>query len=503
MVISDSPTDSNEKDGTDVGQSSTQPLTDKERTYRALRVASWQAVFYLITTDILGFSSAPEAFAELGVGPGILVYVFFYLLAVFAGQVIWRLYCDYDSAKYPVTCYADLGERTFGRWVRHVFNAFQSAQLLFNVALLIIGNGQTLVSIIGFKFCYLALNIFFMLVGITGGQIRSLRNFSWFANINIWLNIIVMIITVAGIWSYLPVPSQSYHVNLSQPIQIAYWVPGYTKGWYAQVSGVQLAVFAYGGAMIFPEFMAEMRRPRDFWKSALCAQFFCFFMYMLFGLVCYLKQGQYSSILPGLDFQNNQLILANNIIGLISTMVAAVLYGNIGVKVFYENVLRAYFKAPSMMTSNKGRLLWSISVTAYWVIAWVIGSAIPNLTALITLVGSAFILQFTYTFPPVLLLGYWMQRDAMKADSEWRPGMAPGSTRIDTWKDLSRWKRGFKKYWYIKLFLFLMHLAAWANCGLGIYAGIETAISAYKCGYNIPFSCYAPNDPAVQKTNCS
>lgn len=196
-----------------------------------------------------------------------------------------------------------------------------------------------------------------------------------------------------------------------------------------------------------------MRRPRDFWKSALCAQFFCFFMYMLFGLVCYLKQGQYSSILPGLDFQNNQLILANNIIGLISTMVAAVLYGNIGVKVFYENVLRAYFKAPSMMTSNKGRLLWSISVTAYWVIAWVIGSAIPNLTALITLVGSAFILQFTYTFPPVLLLGYWMQRDAMKADSEWRPGMAPGSTRIDTWKDLSRWKRGFKKYWYIKLFL--------------------------------------------------
>jgi len=192
-VVSHSPTGSNEKDGTDAGHSSTHPMTDNERTYRALRVASWQAVFYLITTDILGFSSAPEAFAELGVGPGILVYVFFYLLAVFAGQIIWRLYCDYDSAKYPVTCYADLGERTFGRWVRHVFNGFQSAQLLFNVALLIIGNGQTLVSIIGFKFCYLALNIFFMLVGITGGQIRSLRNFSWFANLNIWLNIIVMV----------------------------------------------------------------------------------------------------------------------------------------------------------------------------------------------------------------------------------------------------------------------------------------------------------------------
>lgn len=174
---------------------------------------------------------------------------------------------------------------------------------------------------------------------------------------------------------------------------------------------------------------------------------------MLFGLICYLKQGQYSSILPGLDFQNNRLILANNIIGLISTMVAAVLYSNIGVKVFYENVLRAYFKAPPMMASAKSRLLWSVSVIAYWVVAWILGSAIPNLVALITLVGSAFILQFTYTFPPILLMGYWMQRDAMKADGEWRPGMAPGSTRIDTWRDMSRWKRGFKKYWYIKLFL--------------------------------------------------
>lgn len=225
---------------------------EKERAYRALRVASWQAVFYLITTDILGFSSAPEAFNELGYGPGILVYVFFYLLAVFAGQVIWRLYLDLDSSKYPVTCYADLGERMFGRWARHVFNIFQSFQLLFNVALLIIGNGQTLVEMINWKFCYIALNIFFMLVGMTGGQIRSLRNFSWFANINVWLNILVMVLTVVGIEKYLPVPSVSYHANLDQPIIVSGWVPSYTIGWYQQVSGVQLAVFAYGGAMIFP-----------------------------------------------------------------------------------------------------------------------------------------------------------------------------------------------------------------------------------------------------------
>jgi L-asparagine transporter-like permease len=83
------------------------------------------------------------------------------------------------------------------------------------------------------------------------GQVRSLRNFAWFANLNIWINILVMVMTMVGVAKYLPVPSQSGHTDLSDPIQVTGWVPGYTAGWYAQVTGVQLAVFSYGGAMIF------------------------------------------------------------------------------------------------------------------------------------------------------------------------------------------------------------------------------------------------------------
>jgi len=279
-----------------------------------------------------------------------------------------------------------------------------------------------------------------------------------------------MILTIAGSYMYPPVPSESNHADLSVPIETAGWVPSYTLGWYQQVGGVQLAVFAYGGAMIFPEFMAEMRRPRDFWKAALGAQLFCYVIYMMFGLLLYAKQGksksprtllrtmaddstgQYTSILPGLNFDNQAFILANNIFGLITIMVAAVLYGNIGVKVFYQNVLREYFHAPSMF-SDKGRWYWSATVIAYWAVAWLIGTAIPSINALVTLVGAACILQFTYTFPPILALGYWVQIDAGKADNPWAPGMAANSNRIDTWRDKSRWVRGFKKYWYVKVFL--------------------------------------------------
>ena len=44
---------------------------ERENTSRALRLASWSTVFYLITTDILGPFNAPYAMAQVGWVPGI------------------------------------------------------------------------------------------------------------------------------------------------------------------------------------------------------------------------------------------------------------------------------------------------------------------------------------------------------------------------------------------------------------------------------------------------
>ena len=106
------------------------------------------------------------------------------------------------------------------------------------------------------------------------------------------------------------------------------------------------------------------------------------------------------------------------------------------------------------------------------------GSAIPNISALIVIVGALCILHFTYTFPPILWLAYMCQKDAARGEETWRPGMPYGSNRIDTWRDMSRWKRGFGgKYWYVKPFLILMFVGALVLCGLGAYAGVEGFVS--------------------------
>jgi hypothetical protein len=51
----------------------------------AARTASWAAIFYLFTTDVLGPYSVPWAMAQMGYGPGISLYTVFGALAGYTG----------------------------------------------------------------------------------------------------------------------------------------------------------------------------------------------------------------------------------------------------------------------------------------------------------------------------------------------------------------------------------------------------------------------------------
>ncbi|KAL1406722.1 hypothetical protein Q8F55_006126 [Vanrija albida] len=462
---------------------------------RPIPDAPWIA---LIKKYVLGIITAPMTFRQLGYGPGILVFTGFFLLAFLSGQILWRLYLRLDSAEFPITCYGDLGERTFGRAVRHVFNILQSIQLIFNVGIILVGDGQTLSALISDAFCYFGLNGFFAIAGLLLSQMKSLRNVAWFTNMSIWLSITVMVLTMIATGLYPPDPSQSGYKDLSQPIERSGWTPSYNSGWYAQITGVQLAIFSYGGAMIFTEFMTEMRRPRDFWKSAFIAQAFVWLMYMTFGLFCYSMQGQYTAILPMINFTSIVFQAVTNFINVLTMSITALLYANIGVKVFYQNVLREYFKAPPLH-SRKGGLIWSITVTFYWGLAWLVGAAVPDLLALVTIVGAVCTLQFTFTFPPLLLLGHWVQTDALEGDANQGrlvEGKDPLTERVDTWRDLSRWRRGFKRYWWAKTWLLIQTLCSLGLSALGMYAGIESAKEAYAKGGISAFSCISPGSDA-------
>ena len=78
---------------------------------------------------------------------------------------------------------------------------------------------------------------------------------------------------------------------------------------------------------------------------------------------------------------------------------------------------------------------------------------------------------------------YLIKKHAMTADRAWTPDMAPFSNRLDSWREISRWKRGIRPYWYFKLLLAIMFLGGLVTSGLGCYAGVEGIIVSLALSY--------------------
>lgn len=93
----------------------------------------------------------------MGYGPGIVLYTIFGALAGYTGWQIWQMFLKLDSDHYPMRTFGDIAFRAYGRVVRHLVNILQAIQLIFNVGVIIIQNGQGLYQI-NSNICYIVVS---------------------------------------------------------------------------------------------------------------------------------------------------------------------------------------------------------------------------------------------------------------------------------------------------------------------------------------------------------
>jgi hypothetical protein len=172
-----------------------------------------------------------------------------------------------------------------------------------------------------------------------------------------------------------------------------------------------------------------------------------------------------------------------------SGLIAATLYGNIGIKVLYNNVFIEFFNAPSLLT-KKGKMLWACIVPFYWIIAFILAASIPDFFGLTNMTAAICFVQFTYSFPPIIAFGYLIQRNAMQPGEGFDP--TTGQVIYHD-RGLKRWIRGFfAKRWYLNVWHFIYAGGALAVSGLGAYAACESLIDAFKNPQINAFSCQSP-----------
>jgi len=474
---SDTASSTNEKSpnkGADVSEAAL-TADEKERinARRALRSASWAAVFYLITTDILGPFNAPYALSQVGYVPGVILYFVMGVMACYTGLLLWWLFLKLDSDTFPVKTYSDLVERIFGRWARHVVTVLQSIQLIINVGTICLSNGQSLSQISKGKLCFAVCIVIWNIVGMVIGQIRTLKNYGWLANSAVWINLAIIFISMGFIAHSPPnyaAAEAAYGIGI-EPISKAAFV---SLPLSSKVNGIMNMVFAYGGAMIFPEMLAEMRRPWDFWKGMCCAQLLIFVAYLLYGLFVYSYQGQYTLGIAYQGVSKYSWQTVGNVLGLVTGIIAAGLYGNIGIKVAYYSIVEDMFNGPPLV-SRAGRFIWTGMVLLYWALAFIVAAAIPQVQTISGLVAAVCIMQFTYTFPPALIWGFYFLKDGR-----------------DSAGNIS-WKRGFfGGNWWFKWFNFLLALAALSMACLGMYGSGTAIAETFKVSQATSFGCLPP-----------
>lgn len=484
-------------------------VSDEEWTNasRALRTATRGAIFYLITTDILGPFGLPYAFATMGWGPGITLFTIFAALAGYSGYLLWEPFMGLDSYEYPIRSYGDLGYRLYGRWMRHLFNILQSIQLLLNVGLIVISNGEALSQVAKFKLCFVVCCLIWAVVGFLVGQVRTLQKFGWLANAAVWINLICMFITMGGAAHSPPNfagAASSAGASIAggalitpnangvfPPVQTSGGLPD-TGSFVGSVSGAMQAIFAYGGSMVFPEFMAEMKRPKDFLTAMWAAQAFIYFWYMFYGLFIYGYQGQYTINPSYLGISNYNIQTAGNVFAMVSAVIAACLYGNIGIKVMYNNVFVEIFHAPPL-TTRAGKWVWVGIIPVYWAIAFALAAGIPNFSGLTSVVAAFCILHFTYTFPPLLSIAYLVKKFAMQEGDGYDPATGQVTRTDGGW---ARFKRGFfsSRRWWMNSLNVLYILGALALSGLGAYSSIMILKTAFQTSTTTSYVCKSPLD---------
>ena len=460
-----------------------------------------------------------------------------------------------DSDRFPLRDFGQAFFRVYGSTTRHVINVLQSVQMLMLVAVLILSNGGSISQIsigkdgLGNGICYVICLLIFAILGMVVGQIRTLQRFGWLANLSVWTTVTTAFIAI-GI-SAVSAPNyvtqfDNYGASgapfgvtnfpcgnstCPEPVKTFGGSPpaGYAsggEGFLGTYQGINNIIYAYGGAMIFFNLMAEMRNPWDFWKGMICADIFIYVAYMFYGIFQYSYQGQYTYSVSYQSITPYNYQTACNILSIIGSLLPPSALSSTKLTMFdrwshccllvwqhwYQGHLQqrldgnlrlvhpsSWVKISPLtgitgfppLTKKTGKLLWTLIVPMYWALAFVVGSAIPNFGDFTSLVGAFCIGNFTYAFPAMLKIGFDIKKGAMLPEESFDEATKK-YVRLDG--GMKRWVRGFKKSWILTSFNIVYLLGALVVCGLGMYSAITALIAAFGKGQSVAtsFGCTSP-----------
>ncbi|KAI1848050.1 hypothetical protein JX266_006163 [Neoarthrinium moseri] len=177
-----------------------------------------------------------------------------------------------------------------------------------------------------------------------------------------------------------------------------------------------------------------------------------------------------------------------NAITLFTNLISTGLYGNIGLKILYIEVLEPLCNFPAL-NSSSGRVRWSILSPVFWSVGFIVAGAIPQLAYVSSLAAALFTVMFTYSLPALAAIVFWSRKDAMMPNEQFDP-----TTDTFSFQDqgFQRYYRGFMQRPFLNIFNIIYFLGGLVCCALGCYAAIFQLTTAFQNGVTTSFTCKSP-----------
>ena len=242
------------------------------------------------------------------------------------------------------------------------------------------------------------------------------------------------------------------------PIIVAPWASD-AIGVVSGNNAVLNILYTYVGHILIPTFVADMKEPKDFDKAIYLSIAAEIILFSLAGGIIYWQIGATDMTSPA--YGSLEPAFKKTIAAFVLPTVTIV--GGVYCLVTAKTVFARIFDFNSIHRRShtvKGWTAWVVIIIVLWILAYIIGQAIPFFNDLISLISSLFDSWFGFVFWGI---GYFFIY-GRKSFSGW--GMVEGPLNI------------------------LITLVGFVVLGLGTYTSVESIIESYNSGsIKSPFSC--------------
>lgn len=473
-------------------------VNNSEKTYPtwvnnnlSSRTTHWFVGVGLITSEIMGACLIPNSISMLGYVPSnILLFVFFFI-TIAAGFAVWWVFLLFDSPEYPVKTFADLAHILGGKWCKNAVIFLQIIAIVLTTATILITAAESVIILREQRMCWVGLMALLAGVMAVLSTIRQLSVLGKYCLVFSLVNYINLFVQLGYIGNYEPNWKNAESIlGISRDVIQTFAITPH-QSLVNRVVAVCNLSFVFGGTLVFPEVISEMRTPWQFWKTMTLAQTMILVVYLIFGNYVYSFQGQFSNIPTVFGISDLKALKGLGFITFVTGCIQGIFYGHICAKVVYKNYIPMIIK-DIKFNSKIGFILWISMVVFIWVTIFVIGSGVPQVGAVAAFTSALTMIPLTFVVPFLAnFFALYFKANAQNLQN-FTPLSHCSGSMVNTMDTGAYWKAGYCKYPYVSIFNGSICLASLAFSGLGLWASVEYMKYIFASTSATTFSCTSP-----------